>query len=278
MTKFIIHANRVDWQVAYLPRFTAGLALLGHQVYHTQDDEADASGINIIFANNSWKLTHQQCLNKKIPLITVGRCLFGCRHDMVALGWDGFNGAADFCLDDKMPDDRWQKHGFCIPGIRGGDASGFVLVCGEFRDVGAWYEQLRSDLNGQDVRFRSHPFKRDKIEAWPDAPQAGQDAIDEVLAGAKACVTYDSIAGCDAVFNGVPSITYGENAMARPVSFNSWDHFWKFQKTGIPEETEGKMSQSQWANRLAYCQWSHAEIETGEWWGHLERGLAKRLS
>lgn len=267
--KFIVHANSVDWQREYLPRFCAGFTVHDIPVHHTTEDNADPSGINIIFANNSWKKTEAQCIRRDIPLITVGRCFFGSRFDSVAIGWDGFNGAADFCVGDTMP----TKDHPTVPGIAW-NPEGHVVVCGEFREMGQWCEELKTVLKGEDVVFRSHPFKNDVVKGWRTIP-AGQDNIEVVLNGAKACITYDSIAGCDAVFAGVPSITYGENAMARDVSWHSWKE--------LPKNFSDFMMQAQhkpldiWANRLAYCQWTHAEIESGEFWNHLKQGAETRV-
>lgn len=277
--KIIIHANNVEWQQAYLPRFTSGFVAHDHRVVHKQEDEPDyfkhPSGRKeyypdpqVIFANNSWKLTHLLCHKHSIPLITVGRCFFGSRHDMVAIGWDGFNGAADFCLDDQMPGDRWEKHGFDIPSM-GGNPDGYVLVCGEFRDTPKWISTMREILAGEDVRFRSHPFKQDTVAGWQNAPQAGQDDIQKLFPDCKAVITYDSIAGCDSVLAGVPTIAWGENAMARDVAFHSWRAFKEWEKTcdKLPFDVE------LWAERLAYCQWSHDEISNGEFWDHLKSRL-----
>lgn len=281
MSKVIIHANSVDWQQAYLPRFTAGFVKHGIRVIHKQEDTPDfilhKSGrkeyipnFHVIFANNSWKLTHLVCNKHDFPLLTVGRCFFGSRHDMVAIGWNGFNGAADFNLDKQMPADRWQKHGHCLPGVRYGNPDGYVLVCGEFRECDKWYNTMREILAGEDVRFRAHPFKSGQsIPGWQDAPRAGQDDIESLFADCKAVITYDSIAGCDAVLAGVPHIAWGENSMARDVSFHSWRAFKEWEKTcdGYPFDVE------LWAERLAYCQWSHDEISNGEFWDHLKSGM-----
>lgn len=174
-----------------------------------------------------------------------------------------------------MPDDRWQKHGFPVPGIAY-RPDGYILVCGEYRPTAQWISTMREVLAGEDVRFRSHPFKSDVVPGWQAAPNVGQDNIHEVLKDARVCVTYDSISGCDAILNGVASITSGENAMARDVSWNSWREF--------PKDMQSFLTQAQhkpldiWANRLAYCQWSHAEIESGAFWEHLEQGLASRVT
>jgi hypothetical protein len=274
--KIIIHANGVDWQQAYLPRFSKGFAE-GHgiRVIHKQEDTPDFTlhpggrkeyiwNMHVIFANNSWKLTHLVCNKNGFPLLTVGRCFFGSRHDMVAIGWNGFNRAADFNLKEFMPDDRWRQHGHPIP-FKGGNPDGYVLVCGEFRECDKWYNTMREILAGEDVRFRAHPFKSGQsIPGWKDAPRAGQDDIASLFPDCKVVITYDSIAGCDAVLAGVPSIAWGENSMARDVSFHSWRAF---------KEGRGEFNVRQWANRLAYCQWSHDEISNGEFWNHLKSGL-----
>jgi len=278
--KVIIHANNVEWQQEYLPRFTKGFAE-GHgiRVIHKQEDTPDFTlspsgrklyirNTHVIFANNSWKLTHTVCNKHDFPLLTVGRCLFGDRHDMVALGWDGFNGAANFMLEDEMPDDRWQKHGWELTtdvlNQVNGDPDGYVLVCGEYRETGKWLSGLREELDGEDVRFRSHPFKSDTVRGWQNAPHAGQDDIASLFPDCKAVITYDSIAGCDAALAGVPTICYGENAMARPVAYRSWTEF-ESDKNPVR-----RIDVQNWANRLAYCQWSHDEISNGEFWDHLK--------
>lgn len=274
--KVVIHSNHIEWQTQYLPRFTAGFVAHGFTVVHSSVDKAIPNAINVIFANNSWKLTHRDCLANHIPLITVGRCFFGSRHDMVAIGWDGFNGEADFCLNNYMPDDRWIKHGIEIPGLRWKE-DGFLLVCGEFRhaEMDGWYAQVARDTAGEDVRFRPHPFVK-VGSVWPDAPQAGQDDIASVLSQAKACITFDSIAGCDAVFNGCPSVTYGPNSAARMVSWHDWKDF--PDRFDVFYHSAQYMPLDIWANRLAYQQWSHDEITEGKFWEHLQRGFDQRYS
>jgi hypothetical protein len=269
--KIVIHANNVPWQKEYLPRFTDGFASHGCRVHHTMMDEADPDAVNVVFANNSWKTTVVQCQKRGYPLITVGRCLFGSRFNMVAIGWDDFNGAADFCLKDEMPSDRWEKHGWHIPfSVRQRarfQKDGFLLVCGEFRQMDQWYAELAKELPKDRVRFRSHPFVKQAVNIWQAAPAAGQDEIATVLREAFVCISYDSIAGCDAVLNGIPSITYGDNAMAAPVSWRSWTEFER--GTTVPQ-----MGVEPWAHRLAYCQWSHDEIAAGDFWEHLRGRLS----
>ena len=266
--KITVHANAVQWQREYLPRFVDGFTAHGHRVHHVMEDDADPDAINVIFANNSWKKTEAQCIRRGIPLITVGRCFFGDRFKMVAIGWDGFNAAADFCLDDEMPSDRWDKHGFIIP-LHGGNPDGYVLVCGEFREMDQWYHTMREILAGEDVRFRAHPFKNGQtVPGWQNARPVGQDSITDLFPDTRAVITYDSIAGCDAVLNGVPSIAWGENSMARDVSFHSWRSFLA---------QKGEFYILQWAKRLSYCQWSHDEIRSGEFWEHLKKGMDSRV-
>jgi hypothetical protein len=236
------------------------------KVSYRRDDVADPDAINLVFANNSWKNTVATCKQQEIPLLTTGRCFFGSRHDMVAIGWDGFNADADFCLEDPedCPSDRWEKHGFELPAWRFN--TGYWLICGEFRPMHQWYASLHLALKHEKARFRPHPFVPDQLYGFKPAPAAGQDDIETVLAGAACCITFDSIAGCDAVLNGVPSITFGKNAMARDVSFKDLTEY-RLNSHGVKDRTN-------WCHQLAYCQWSHDEIETGEFWEHLKSRTA----
>lgn len=258
--RIVIHSNLVPWQTEYLPRFVRGFQRHGLKVTQVPNDTAVPDAVNIVFANNSWKNTVRTCQSKGIPLITVNRCFFGSRFDMVAIGWDGFNGNADFCLRNFMPSDRWEKHGFPLPDWKPIDSEGYILVCGEFRDMVHWYRKLDEVLPREEVRFRPHPFVNECPKAWELAPGKRQDDIETALAGARVCITFDSIAGCDAALAGVPSITYGEASMAARVSFTSWETYKR--ATTLP-------NRDPWVSRLAYCQWSHDEISNGEFWEHL---------
>lgn len=131
----------------------------------------------------------------------------------------------------------------------------------------AWYSALQTELPTQRVRFRSHPFVKHSVPGWQDAPPAGQDEIASILREAFVCISYDSIAGCDAVLNGIPSICYGDNAMARDVSWCSWTDFERGNSVPVMEVEE-------WAHRLAWCQWSHDEIAAGDFWEHLRGRLS----
>lgn len=264
MMDVVIHANEVPWQKEYYPWFVEGFGRHNMKVRRVPNDAAVPDAINVVFANNSWKKTVHTCNMTGIPLITVNRCFFGDRHHMVAIGWRGFNGDADFRLQPFMPDDRWKKHGFDIPEWNY-DKDGYILVCGEFRDMANWYRSLDSFLPRNEVRFRPHPFVNVIPAAWEVAPGKRQDDIETALAGARVCITFDSIAGCDAALAGVPSITYGEKSMAWDVSYHTWEQY---------QEGSPLPKQYPWACRLAYCQWSHDEIRHGDFWGHLRSRMA----
>jgi len=262
MVKVAIHCNQIDWQKQYAKYFQYGFRLHGVDVELTARDIPVRGAINVVFANNSWKNTVARCNQNDIPLITVNRCFFGSRHDMVAIGWDGFNGDADFCLDN-INDSRWKKHGFELPDWRQND-DGHILICGEFRDMTPWYNKLRNILPNDKVRFRPHPFVN-KLYGWKQAPGERQDDIETSLKKANICITYDSIAGCDAALAGVPSVTYGPKSMAWDVSVKTYEEW-----IDLVANYDVLPDRQEWCNRLAYCQWSHQEIKDGDFWEHLK--------
>ncbi len=56
--KVLIHANQVQWQREYLPRFIAGFKKHGAEVDVTDRDmPAGGDVIDVVFANNSWRQT-----------------------------------------------------------------------------------------------------------------------------------------------------------------------------------------------------------------------------
>ncbi len=272
MIDVMIHANHVPWQRQYLPWFQSGFARHGFTHRHTTLDCAGPGSIHVIFANNSWKQTEATCRKEGWPLITVNRCFFGSRHDMVAIGWDGFNTAADFMPTGSY--DRAAKH-FLKFDLQPWklSAKGYVLVCGDYGVKTRWLmDQVEQIPAYEKVVYRPHPADGQssdwiKSTGWK-IDNHGQDDIRLALEGAKACVTDTSIAGCESALAGVPTIA-GRYSMARPVSFDSYQSFLE-SRTELPSRVE-------WLRDLADAQWDHKEIRTGEFWEHLKGGLQRRI-
>jgi hypothetical protein len=93
---------------------------------------------------------------------------------------------------------------------------------------------------GIPVRFRPHP-----LVCTSPLP------LEADLAGARVALTFSSNAGVLSALYGVPTAAWDERSMATAVSGKSvtW--------SGTPDRAD-------WRNRLAWCQWSKAEMESGQ--------------
>jgi hypothetical protein len=127
-------------------------------------------------------------------------------------------------------------------------------------DLGPWY--ARAAMQAQNayelpVKFRPHPkaiekgFRHAPIGTQPCAGTLG-DALDR----AAVAVTWNSNAGVDAVLAGVPLVTMDDGSMAREVSSH------RIGALARPDRTA-------WAHRLAWKQWTIAEIMSGAALEHL---------
>lgn len=191
------------------------------------------------------------------------------RRVFISLGFNGLNGHAEFHAKD-MPGDRWAKHGVPVaPWKTGGD---YVLVMGQLRgdqslsgcpNYPRWLAAAceKAKAYGLPVYFRPHPLQRevDKV----DAPRH-KGTLEEALAGAAAAIAWNSNSLVDAALAGVPVIAGDKGSMAWPVAAHE-----------IGAELI-RPDRTQWLHDLAYCQWTHEEIATGEAWAHLGKRYAGR--
>ena len=198
-----------------------------------------------------------------LPYLVAERAYVGDRFHYTSLGFNGLNGGAEFdnahCTDPA----RFDQH---FPGAlkpmrpAGG---GYALVIGQVpndaalasvpgQNLDAWVSQMQVQIPkrmGLPVRYRPHPQV---------APS--RTTLEEDLADAAVCVTWNSNSGVIAALAGVPVIALGPGSMAKPVAS---DHLSLF----YPAESLRR----DWAARLAWCQWTPAEIADGTAWAHLRR-------
>ena len=96
-----------------------------------------------------------------------------------------------------------------------------------------------------------------------DVKQNNFLSIQEQLKNIWCVVTYTSGTGIDAVLHGVPSIACDTGSMVYDVSSN------KLEDVNDPY----RGNKNEWANKIAHCQWSLEEFESGECWSHIKKSL-----
>ena len=150
------------------------------------------------------------------------------------------------------------------------------------RDVFAWTEDTVNEIRkhtNRKIIIRPHPLYRksalhnklkEKVLAvadvhWQEADLTEPDfvSIAEQLNNAWCTVTYSSGTGIDAVINGVPNVACDSGSMVYEVS----------SKDIAEIEAPYRGDKKQWTNKIAHCQWSVDEFESGECWEHVNKIL-----
>ena len=87
--------------------------------------------------------------------------------------------------------------------------------------------------------------------------------IEKQLQNVWCTVTYTSGTGVDAVLNGTPNIACDSGSMVYDVSSNKVDEI----------ENPFRGPKDDWSNKIAHCQWSLDEFESGECWEHVSKSI-----
>lgn len=87
--------------------------------------------------------------------------------------------------------------------------------------------------------------------------------IEKQLQNVWCTVTYTSGTGVDAVLNGTPNIACDSGSMVYDVSSNKMDEI----------ENPFRGPKDDWSNKIAHCQWSLDEFESGECWEHVSKSI-----
>lgn len=163
------------------------------------------------------------------------------------VGADGLNSIPPF----ECPPDRFDALDVDIV-EQGGHPDGYVLVCGQVPGDAAhglgykgYTEWLHDVLRRYpDAVYRPHPAGVTSVRH----PRMSEGPLVEALAGARLVVTYNSNVGHDALLAGVPVVAEGKAA------------YGELSGEALPSLEDRRA----YFNRLAYGQWTVAEMESGE--------------
>ena len=190
---------------------------------------------------------------------------FGGGGEYWQVGIGGLNSLPDFAC----PSDRFDALGIDIK-AKGGDPEGYVLVAGQHNGdpshgrtdadgLRRWAVEQCTFWQGQGVpvAFRSHPFSptiAPDVEGLVTAPAD----LDAAIAGARLVVVQTSNLGHDALLAGVPVCATSERAPYAELS-----------SVDLPSVEERRA----YFNRVAYGQWTLAELAAGDWLRFYEDAL-----
>jgi hypothetical protein len=223
----------------------------------------------------------------------IGRPIDTALHSEFRVGVNGFLwDDADWGFE-HIEGDRstkvFERNGYDpnVPWRQDGD---YILLCMQKvgdaslrgADVFKWAEDTVAQIRNHTDRkiiIRPHPLYRksslhsqlrEKVLRVADVHWQEADVtkpnfmpIAEQLNKAWCTVTYSSGTGIDAVINGIPNVACDTGSMVYEVS----------SKEISEVEHPFTGDKSRWANKIAHCQWSIDEFESGECWEHVRKSI-----
>jgi len=233
MTVAIHFEPNIEWQAKRAVYFSNGLTALG--IKHILTVERDrVADVAILFGTTFWRDIERD--GGKWMLVDRASL---SDPEYVQLVWNGHGQRGDHMTPDSIDDSRWNKLGIELqPQIIGFDDCGLCdsVICGQtetysphWDHIEDWYASIRGATH-----FRPHPRG--------DNPTGLPVAFDW---HAKFHVLNSSI-GIEAVIRGRPVKIHDQGCMAY-----------------------GILDRQEWANWLAYTQWSWDEIREGKPIKHL---------
>lgn len=203
------------------------------------------------------------------PYLVMERGYVGDRFKWTSCGFNGLNGRADFCNNHITDSSRWNTHfkQYMTDSYKDTSKGEYALVIGQVIGDAAlkhvnifdWYTERIKELNslGIPVLFREHPLnKKDFVRFNLKYQTDTNEYLEDSLSKAKFVVTFSSNSGVVSVLNGVPVLTYDQGSMV-------------YNITGHSINSIINPDRQDWANKIAWCQWSEDEIRSGEAWEHL---------
>ena len=220
--------------------------------------------------------------NKPVVVLEVGGIR---RNETFKVGINGVNREADFA-NENVSEERWKKFNIELkPWTHTGEE---IIICGQHGNshqwrnnpkMYKWFEQQITEIrkySDRPIVVRPHPRNHINIDTTKFknvkviAPIKNQNTYDdtnfnEILKNAWAVVNYSSNPAIQSVFNGVP-VFVSEASLSYDVGNSS-----------LADINNPKMPDRQnWANSLAYTEWTTEEIKQGLPWARIKKRLKEK--
>jgi hypothetical protein len=273
MTSVVLHSEpALRWQKLYQSYLADGLEAAGHTVRITHERHAAVAHgdeVPLLLGCNCFGDVQTQYAGEGRSYLMVNRAFWGDPFS-VSIGWNGFNGNAEYCIPENAP----RKAVPAYKPLRTIDDGHFAVVMGQlhrhtlnYAALSAWYagavKEIHAALPGMPVHFRPHPAN--PSSSWASL-YSDSRPLEEVLADAAFVVTLNSTVAVDALLAGVPTAAYDPGSPAHPYA----------RLQGPAAAAVGLRMHvhrmDEWLQRLAYAQWTTAEIQAGQPWPQLLHG------
>jgi len=267
--------------------FIESLKKAGDEVQIDEDKNSDVAVIWSVLwqgrmAKNRKIWNDCQNKNKPVVVLEVGGIK---RNETFKVGINGVNREADFA-NQSVDSERWKKFNIELkPWAQTGEE---IIVCGQHHNshqwrnnpkMPNWFEQQISEIRKHTDRpiiVRPHPrntiniditkFKNVEVIVPKRDPNTYDDTdFNQKLKNAWAVVNHSSNPAMQSVFNGIP-VFVSEASLSYDVGNSS-----------LADINNPKMPDRQnWANSLAYTEWTTEEIKQGLPWERIKNRLKEK--
>ena len=267
--------------------FTQSLETAGEEIQLNCNGNSDGTVIWAVLWQGKmrgYQSIWEECQKKNTPVVVleVGGIK---RNETFKVGINGVNREADFA-NQTFDGERWKKLNIELKPWRStGDT---IIICGQHHrshqwrnnpTMNLWFEQQINEIRKHTDRpivIRPHPRNPTgfDISKWKNVtkvlPQRDYNTVDdtdfkETLKQAWAVVNYSSNPAMMSVFNGIP-VFVSEQSLCYDVGNTSLSNI---NNPAMPDR-------SNWANKLAYTEWTTEEIKQGLPWQRIKKRLKEK--
>ena len=267
--------------------FTQSLETAGEEIQLNCNGNSDVTVIwSVLWQGKmrGYQSIWEECQKKNTPVVVleVGGIK---RNETFKVAINGVNREADFA-NQTFDGERWKKLNIELKPWRStGDT---IIICGQHHrshqwrnnpTMNLWFEQQINEIRKHTDRpivIRPHPRNPTgfDISKWKNVtkvlPQRDYNTVDdtdfkETLKQAWAVVNYSSNPAMMSVFNGIP-VFVSEQSLCYDVGNTSLSNI---NNPAMPDR-------SNWANKLAYTEWTTEEIKQGLPWQRIKKRLKEK--
>ena len=267
--------------------FIESLEKAGEEIQINEDKNSDIVVIwSVLWQGRmiGYKRIWDECQlkNKPVVVLEVGGIK---RNETFKVGINGVNREADFA-NQLVDDKRWKKLNIELKPWQ--STGNTIIICGQHHrshqwrnnpSMNLWFEQQINEIRkytNRPILVRPHPRNPVglDIKKWKNVsykpPQRDYNTIDdtdfkETLKHAWAVINYSSNPAIIAVFNGIP-VFVSEQSLCYDVGNISLN---KINNPVMPDRNN-------WANKLAYTEWTTEEIKQGLPWARIKKRLKEK--
>lgn len=229
---------------------------LGEEVHVTERDSAAPADVHVIFGPNFFPKAFRSARDRGLGhALTINRCFFGDINDNVSIGWNGFNGQAEFpaaipgrleAMRSMLPK-RLDRR----PPTRSLLLGEYPSACDDLSQIEQFYgfAVIDTEIDCRPLYFRPHPLAKNT------KPPTGAQLSKLDIYDASTVYTYASTYGVHARLVGLEVVADVSSLAFSPAG----------------------ESEHQWLERVAAAQWNIREIETGAFWEPVRDAGPQRL-